>query len=112
MITVVQKPFEGEGRQLESGEVVDSSSWRNEGRLINTRHLRPATESEVEDFNVKPPAKKRKAKTAKAKTAKVAKAKTAKKKTAKKIAAPAKTRAPRTTPPPAAPAAGTAVHDI
>jgi hypothetical protein len=47
MHTVVLKQFEAEGRKLEIGEVVDSSDWRNEQKLINTRYLRPATEEEV-----------------------------------------------------------------
>lgn len=56
MITVVTKAFEAHGEQIESGTVVDSSGWRNEGRLLTCRFLRPATEDEVADFQVKPPA--------------------------------------------------------
>lgn len=54
MITVVTKPFEVDGYQLTSGQVVDSTTWRNESRLINCRFLREATESEVADFTKQP----------------------------------------------------------
>ena len=65
MITVVTKSFETQGQVLPAGEVVDSTTWRNEGRLINCRFLREATESEVAEFKKKPapaPPKKKAAK--------------------------------------------------
>lgn len=110
MITVVTKPFESNGEQIESGRVVDSSAWRNESRLINCRFLREATESEVADFKKHPPkpnananAKTKSKSKAKAvrpsKKAKTAKAKTSTKTTAKKTGT--KTPAPPATPPPA-----------
>lgn len=51
MITVVRKPFASEGRQYESGDLVESSYWRNEqGMLHGSGHLRPASEDEIQRF--------------------------------------------------------------
>lgn len=47
MVTVVTKVFDGPKGPLTPGTIVDSSAWRNEQRLLNTRFLRPATESEA-----------------------------------------------------------------
>lgn len=52
MITVVQKPFDGPEGPLASGIIVDSSRWRNEGRLLNCRYLRAASESEATELEV------------------------------------------------------------
>jgi len=105
MITVVQKPFNAEGQDLESGDVVDSTNWRNEGRLISCRFLRPATESEIEDFRVKPPASPLKRKTAKKRTVAARKTKAAAKlgsktKAATKTAKASSAKSAKTTPPP------------
>lgn len=94
MIAVVVKPFEAEGRVLAAGTIVDSSAWRNEGRLINCRWLREATESEVADFKKNPtPARP----TANTTTAKAAKPNAVKKKKAKTAAAPKTSSAPADT---------------
>lgn len=42
MVCVVMRPFEGaEARRYQMGEVVDSSEWRNEEKLISLRYLQP-----------------------------------------------------------------------
>lgn len=48
MISVVQKPFVGAGRQFTTGEIVDSSSWRLERQLHAQRRLRPASAEELD----------------------------------------------------------------
>lgn len=48
MLTIVTRTFEASGKQLEIGELVDSSTWRHEAALIEQRRLRPATEEEIE----------------------------------------------------------------
>lgn len=48
MISVVQKPFVGAGRQFTTGEVVDSTGWRLERQLLAQRRLRAAKPEEVE----------------------------------------------------------------
>jgi hypothetical protein len=50
MISVVVKAFEGPDGLLESGTTVDSTPWRNEGRLLNCRFIRPATDDEAAAF--------------------------------------------------------------
>jgi len=50
MITVATKHFEAMGRQIEPGMVVDSSTWRNEGLMLEQRRLRLATDPEREAF--------------------------------------------------------------
>lgn len=50
MVSVVQKPFDGPGGEIPAGTVIDTTGWRNEQRLHNTRHLRAATETEVAEL--------------------------------------------------------------
>jgi len=50
MVTVICKHFEAAGAQLVPGMVVDSSSWRNEGIMLEQRRIRLATDSEREAF--------------------------------------------------------------
>ena len=48
MISVVQTPFSGAGRQFTTGEVVDSTGWRTEKQLHAQRRLRQASPEEVD----------------------------------------------------------------
>lgn len=41
MLCQVQKSFEAEGKNLRVGEVVDSTAWRWEKKLIDNRYLFP-----------------------------------------------------------------------
>jgi hypothetical protein len=45
-ICVVIKPFKAYGEPYETGDLVDASSFRNEGNLISSRYLRPASPEE------------------------------------------------------------------
>jgi len=54
MQTIVQKPFRAEGKDLQSGTVVDSTGWRNEDALIRTRFLRPLQPGEEVPVQTKP----------------------------------------------------------
>lgn len=49
MITVVMRPFDGPDGRLISGQLIDSSEWRNEHLLLDQRYLRPATEVEIKN---------------------------------------------------------------
>jgi hypothetical protein len=50
MITVVTKSFEGFGRQLKTGDVIDTTGTQHEAKLIAQRYIRPATETEIKAF--------------------------------------------------------------
>lgn len=54
MITVVQKHMEAMGQQLAPGAVVDSSAWTHEGKMLEQRRLRLATDQERESFYRQP----------------------------------------------------------
>ncbi len=54
MIAVVIKSCGFKGRTLRPGTVVDSTDWRNEGNLLRVRILRPASPSEIAEFNGEP----------------------------------------------------------
>lgn len=59
MMTVVMRPFDGPDGRLISGQLVDSSEWRNEYLLLDQSYLRPATEVEIanaEEVEVEAPA--------------------------------------------------------
>lgn len=45
MLCTVRKVFEAEGRKLQPGEIVDSTSWRLERQLIDQRYLNPTPQA-------------------------------------------------------------------
>jgi hypothetical protein len=98
MVTVVVRPFEAAGKELKSGTVIDSTSWRNEARLINCRFLREATEREVADFKAKQAAPKTKAPAAKPAAKAAAPKKAAAKPQPKKRSTPVKPVTPAAAP--------------
>lgn len=46
-IHVVMRPVPAAGGLIPSGAVVDTRTWRNVGKLITQRYLRPATPEEA-----------------------------------------------------------------
>lgn len=56
-IYTVLKPLPVGTTTLPSGSVVDAGRWRNLGKLITQRYLRPATAAEAATIGVEKPAK-------------------------------------------------------
>jgi hypothetical protein len=50
VIAVVIKAFPTGGVDLRPGAVVDTAAWRNTERMLRSRHIRPASASELQQF--------------------------------------------------------------
>lgn len=42
---IVLKPLEADGKELQSGDVIDASGWRNREALVALRYISPAPEA-------------------------------------------------------------------
>lgn len=58
MFIVVQKKFGGPDGDLELGELIDATEWRNLDRLLDQNFVRAATELEVKSACEEKPVKK------------------------------------------------------